>query len=709
MAPLLHSISCAVLCMAAGALCISGTDLENIDPEMLFQYQWDLVQKADSARREKLAQIQTVPQWEARKQYVRDTIMEMIGAFPERTPLNARVVGRLDHPDYQVEMVIYESRPNFYVTANLYLPKNHPLPAPAVLFACGHYPEGKAAENYQRCCIGLAKKGYVVLSFDPLGQGERFQHWEIDLHKSPTGATIFEHAKLGNVCILLGFNLANYFIWDGMRSLDYLLSRPEVDPTRIGGAGNSGGGTQTTYIASLDDRVTVAVPDCYITTLKHRIETRQGADDEQNFNPCFQYGIDHFDLLSLRAPKPIQINAAIEDFFPLAGARQTAEDLKNLYGFYNATERVNIAELPGPHAYDKPHREATYAWMNRWLGNEAAGDTEPEIEMYMYSEGLLQCTASGQVVESLGGETVYTLNKAFYRKHGYNRPVPSSSTELDKWLDDLRADVRKLLALPAATGTPRLFRSEPSTTDFGTQTRLVFESEPGIAVPGWLLMPKEHSDVVQIRVFEDGKDAHLNDEYVRKSLENGNVIYLIDPRGMGETMSKRGDPQKYYDYFQEEQNLAYNSFMLGKPLLGGRVWDVLQAVEVAAALPELGRGRITLQGQGSAALLALFAAALDERIQWTACCDMLVSYESLVMNKYFRWHSSCLIPGVLRSFDLPLVAALVAPRKLSLYDTVDEMKQAMPPTTVREIYQPTEAVYRMRGDIRSFNIHGPEM
>ncbi len=707
MASLLHLISCAALCFTAGVLCVQATDLENIDPEMLFQYQWDLVQKADNARREKLAQIRTVPQWEARKQYVREKITEMIGAFPERTPLNARVVGRLDHKDYRVEMVIYESRPNFYVTANLYLPKNHPFPAPAVLFACGHWPDGKAAGDYQRCCIGLAKKGYVVLSFDPLGQGERFQHWEIDLQQSPTGPAVFEHSKLGNVCILLGFNLANYFIWDGMRSLDYLLSRPEVDPTRIGGAGNSGGGTQTTYIASLDNRVTVAVPDCYITTLKHRIETRQGADDEQNFNPCFVYGIDHFDLLSLRAPKPIQINAAIEDFFPLAGARQTAQDLKNLYGFYNAAERVNIVELPGPHAYDKPHREATYAWMNRWLGNEAAGDTEPEMEIDL--KELLQCTVSGQVVESLGGETVYTLNKTFYRKHGYNRPVPSSSLELEKWLDNLRADVRKLLALPAATGTPRLYRSEPSTIDLGTQIRLVFESEPGIAVPGWLLLPEKPSKGIEILLFEDGKDAHLNDEYVRKSLADGTAIYLIDPRGMGETMSKFGDAEKYYDYFREEQNLAYTAFMLGRPLLGERVWDVLQAVEVAATLPERDGGRIRLQGQGSAALLALFAGALDERIHRTVCCNMLVSYESLVMNKYFRWHSSCLIPGVLRSFDLPLVAALVAPRILSLYDTVDEMKQVMPPTRVREIYQPAEAVYRMRGDIRAFNIHGPEM
>ncbi|MFH1738597.1 MAG: acetylxylan esterase [bacterium] len=688
--------------ITTGAFDISATDLDNIDPEMMHNFQWALVQKADQARREELANLKTTEQWEARKHYVRDKVMEMIGDFPSRTPLNAHVTGLVDHGDYQIRMVVYESRPRFYVTANLYVPKNRAFPAPAVLFACGHWPNAKAAETYQTCCIGLAKKGYVVLSFDPLGQGERLQHWDIDLQRSPTGATIFEHAQLGNVCILLGDNLANYFIWDGIRSLDYLLSLPEVDPNRIGCAGNSGGGTQTAYISALDDRVTVAVPDCYITTLVHRIESRGAADDEQNFNPCFKHGIDHFDLLSLRAPKPIQIVAALEDFFPIDGARQTFRDLQDLYRIYEAVDRVNIAEVAGPHAYDKPHREATYAWMNRWLGNEAAGAVEPQITIE--PEDVLECTTSGQVLESLGGETVYTLNKASYEKVGYKRAVPASESALESWWADLRADVRRLLVLPSLSGSPQMIRGESEEFDAGTKIRIVFESEPGIAVPGLLLLPRERREGVTVMVFEDGKDAHLNDEMVLETLESGRAVYLIDPRGVGETMSQHGDCKKYYDYFREETELSYTSFMLDRPMLGQRVFDVMRAVDAAAVMGDPKFSDIALAGQGRAALMAFFAGALDDRVSEVICRNMLVSYESLARNKYFNHHPTSLIPGVLRSFDLPLAAALVAPRKLILEDTVDEMKEIMPPHRVRELYEPAETVYRMRRNVNGFAV-----
>jgi cephalosporin-C deacetylase-like acetyl esterase len=504
------------------------------------------------------------------------------------------------------------------------------------------------------------------------------------------------------VCILLGYNLANFRIWDGIRGIDYLLTRREVDPKRIGCTGNSGGGTLSTYISALDERVTVGVPSCYITTLPERIRSRITADDEQNFNPCFVYGIDHFDLLSLRAPRPTQINAAIQDYFPIAGARQTFRDLQEMYRVYNAVDRVNIVEADEKHGYSKPLREGTYAWMNRWLGDGSADNAEPEITID--PDYVLQCTTSGQVVESLGGETVYTINRAFYNKVRYRKTVPTNVRQFPNWCEELRAEVRRLLALPSVSGTTAMHRGEPQELEGFTQTRVVFESEPGIAVPGVLLLPRERPARVTVMVFEDGKDAHLSDDHVVNAVKSGRAVYLIDPRGVGETMSQRGDRKRYYAVYQQETELTYTSFMLGRPILGQRVFDVLRALDAVAAMGDVDSRDIAVEGQGRAALTVFFAAALDERVSAVTCHGLLVSYESLAMNKYFNHHPSSLIPGVLRSFDLPLVAALVAPRKLALEGTVDEMKEVMPPHRVREIYRPAESVYRMIGNVRGLAV-----
>ncbi len=698
-----YSVVFILICFFVPCIFVcASTDLVDIDPEMLYNYQFALVKEADRAWRAEISKLKTVEDWEKRKQYVREKTMEMIGEFPERTPLNARTTAAVDCGDYRIEMIVYESRPGFYVTANLYLPKECEFPVPGILFPCGHSSNGKAAEPYQRCCIGLAKKGFVVLNYDPISQGERLQHWEIDLQRTPTGYGTREHCKLGNGCILLGYNLANFRIWDGIRGIDYLLTRPEVDPERIGCTGNSGGGTLSTYISALDERVTVGVPSCYITTLVDRIRVRITADDEQNFNPCFVHGIDHFDLLSLRVPKPTQIDAAIQDYFPIEGARQTFRDLQALYRIYDAEERVNLVEADEKHGYSLPLREGTYAWMNRWLKDGETDDAEPPTTIQ--PDTVLQCTLTGQVVESLGGETVFTINRDRYRRVGYTRHVPETREDLDTWCEVLREDIRDLLVLPPSGGIPNIHIGDTQKNGEITSTRVVFESEPGIAVPGVLLMPQERPSSLTIAVFGDGKDAHLDDERILKRLDKGNGVYLIDPRGVGETISPHGDPDRYYDVYRQETGLTYTSFMLGKPLLGQRVYDVLRSLDGISAVCGANCPEIHLLGQGRAALMVLFAGALDERVESVTCDRMLVSYESLVVNKYFSHHPTSLIPNVLLSFDLPLVAGLIAPRPLVLDETVDPMKTVLPVASVRETYRPAESIYRMQGNVRGLSI-----
>lgn len=188
-----------------------------------------------------VARIRTPDEVAARQAYIRKKVLEALGGFPtEKTPLNARITGTLERDGYRVEKLIYESLPRFYVTANLYLPTTGSPPYPAVLGASGHSANGKAMEAYQRVWISLAKRGFVVLAWDPPGQGERYEYFDAVRGKPRFGSTA-EHTMAGVQCLLTGSNFARYELWDAVRGLDYLLTRPDVDPKRIGVAGNSGG------------------------------------------------------------------------------------------------------------------------------------------------------------------------------------------------------------------------------------------------------------------------------------------------------------------------------------------------------------------------------------------------------------------------------------------------------------------------------------
>ena len=216
-------------------------------------------------RKHRVEQLATIEDVDKRRSYVREQMLKDLGGFPDRAHLNARVVGVLERTGYRIEKVIFESQPHFYVTANLYLPTTGHPPYPAILYPLGHERGGKTNPTWQQMLGSLATKGFVALTWDPIGQGERLQIFDEDLRESKVGNSTTEHTVVGTQCMLVGDHLARYTIWDGRRALDYLLSRKEVDPARIGLTGNSGGGTHTAYIAALDDRI----PGCGALVLYH--------------------------------------------------------------------------------------------------------------------------------------------------------------------------------------------------------------------------------------------------------------------------------------------------------------------------------------------------------------------------------------------------------------------------------------------------------
>ncbi|MET7257263.1 alpha/beta hydrolase [Dyadobacter fermentans] len=297
----------------------------------------------------------TKEQWRKRQADVRAKLARAVGPFPEKTPLNPVITGKLKKEGFSVEKLYFESRPGYHVTAAMFLPDKRQEKGPAIIFCSGHSENGFRSEAYQRLILNYVKKGFIVLAFDPIGQGERIQYQPDELKKGATG----EHSYAGVQSFISGLPPANYFIWDGIRCVDYLLTRKEVDPARIGIAGRSGGGTQSAYIAAMDDRIAAAAPECYITTFDKLIRSNGPQDAEQNLMYGLAEGIDMADFLEVRAPKPALIVATTRDIFAIQGARDSYHEAKRAYKAFGKPEQIQMTEDDAGHASTPRNREAS--------------------------------------------------------------------------------------------------------------------------------------------------------------------------------------------------------------------------------------------------------------------------------------------------------------------------------------------------------------
>jgi cephalosporin-C deacetylase-like acetyl esterase len=629
-----------------------------------------------------------VAQWRAadvsaRKQQLRERMLRALGDMPQRTPLNARVTGVIEHERYRIENVVFESQPRFYVTANLYLPKTGRGPYPAILFPLGHEEGAKAHVVWQQLLVTFAENGYVALAWDPIGQGERVQLYDEDFQASKVIRSTTEHTMLGIQTLLVGDALGRYTVWDGMRALDYLLSRPEVDSKRVGVTGNSGGGTHSAYLAALDDRIQVAAPSCFITSWRRLLETIGPQDAEQNIPPWIAEGLDHADFIHAFAPKPYLVLSAIRDFFSITGARETFQEAQRAYDLLGAASKISMTEADDGHGYTKPRRLAAYRWFDRWLKGQEQEQDRPEREVTPASEEELRCTPTGQVATSLGGETVFSLN----RKRAQSLKRGAVSAE----------QVQRLIAYEKPTG-PLAIRP------FGTLQRsgyriekLVYESEPGIIVPALLFLPEgtgRHAGIVY--VHGRGKAAGVAD--AESLVRAGNVVLAIDVRGIGETRvtadSNGSDWPRYFGDFES----AMTALLSGRTLVGMRARDISRGVDLLASRQEVDSEQIFGAGVEAAGVPLFHAAIMDGRIRKIALDRTLISYAAIVDHKIHRNVFENVIRGVLKSYDLPDLARLVGPREIRIVDAVDPVGQRVGLDTVRAAYTTAKAVWRGAGD-----------
>ncbi len=644
-------------------------------------------------RKRRVEHLATIEDVNKRRSYVREQMLKDLGGFPDRTPLNARVVGVLERPGYRIEKVIFESQPDFYVTANLYLPKTGHPPYPAILYPLGHERGGKTNPTWQQMLGSLATKGFVALAWDPVGQGERLQIFDEDLRESKVGNSTTEHTVVGTQCMLVGDHLARYTIWDGMRALDYLLSRKEVDPARIGLTGNSGGGTHTAYIAALDDRIQVAAPSCYITSWHLMLDTIGPQDAEQTFPLWLEEGLDYPDYLYAFAPKPYLVLSAIRDFFPIAGARETFAEAEKVYSAIGAREKLGMFEADDGHGYNKSRRLAAYDWFGRWL--KGARDTDPEPQIEMATPEELRCTATGQVSTSLGGESVFTLNQkrlAQLKASRLTRPA------------DLPGKVREVIRYEPPSG-PLQVTSYGAITRSGYRIeKLIYESEPGIFIPSLLYVPDEGASkkAAVLMVTGDGKAASASE--AEQFAASGTVVLSIDMRGTGETRVDADVNSREFDHYFGDFNNIMTALLVGKTMAGMRALDISRGVDVLTSRREVDPNQVYGYGKDEGALPLLYTTVLDGRIRRVMLDGMLISYESVVNSRVNRRILEGVAPGMLKYYDLQDLVAAMAPRDVWIVNGTDPMGHELPASEVTKEYRRALEAFSQQGAAQAIHI-----
>jgi len=634
-------------------------------PNSLYHYIAGQAYEMLAKRSEDISRISTLEEWQARQKVLQETLLHIVGPFPSKTPLNAKIIRTIVKDSFRVEHIVYESQPGFYVTSSLFIPSglSKNSKAPAVIYCSGHAEDGYRGQVYQHVILNLVRKGFIVFAFDPVGQGERLEYFDPATGKSIVGGPTTEHSYPGTQAFIAGSSQARYMIWDGIRAVDYLLTRKEVDHARIGITGRSGGGTQSAYIAAMDDRIYAAAPECYITTFTRLLQTMGNQDAEQNLFNEISRGIDQPDLLAVRAPRPALMITTTRDIFSIQGAMEAEKEVSLIYKAYGRESDFGRAEDDTSHASTRKNREAMYAFFQEHLNNPGSPKDEPTRNLSIEE---MQVTATGQVSTSLGGETVFTLNRKESGKLAEKLQAARISDE--SFIPDVLNSAKKLSGYhePADSDEP-VFSGRYRKHGYLIEKYFI-KGEGNYIIPYLLMIPSDLSAKALIYLHPSGKSAEASEgDEMEWFVKHGFTVLAPDIVGVGEMGPGlfRGDA-----YIEGgSHNLWYASMLIGRSIAGIRASDV---VKLAHLLKKNGINEIYAISRKEMAPVILYAAAFDNSISRIALIEPYSSYLSIVRN---RFYCSSFIPGVvpgaLKAYDLPDIEASFAPGRLLMAGVTD--------------------------------------
>lgn len=580
----------------------------------------------------------------------RESFLSLAGRMPGKTPLNAVITGRTPVGDLVLEKIILESRPGHHLTANMYLPAGDG-PFPAVLFFCGHEMTSKATFSYIETAILFAVNGIAVMVTDPVSQGERVQFTDSVGRRVLRGSTT-EHTLLNAGAILSGSSVAAWELYDNVRALDYLVSRPDIDSARIGCMGNSGGGAQTMFFIGYDERVKAAAPCSFITARVREYELNGTGDGCQQI-PCEgREGLEIADYLAIFAPKPLLILAGRYDFVDYRGTVDAYRELEFVYNVLGHPERVSMFTGDDGHGISALKREAALMWFRKWLdadGTPVIMDTPP-----LPDEKETWCTPSGQVNALFGDEiTVQEYNRRMVKELAPERKRFIEKSSREAVLDTLRA----LLSVNFKPGSPVVAELRGSfAAGVAAAGKLILRREGEVPLPCHFYRSagRNISDTVVVWLPHEGKAPAGG--AAGPDPGRYRAVVAADLRGMGETAENaRDNDPKYYN---SEYHNAVLGMHIGQPLAGQRVRDILMILDFISADDELARLPVKIVASGPAAPPALMAAALDNRIASLSLSGTIRSFSEITDRPVEKEWFSYIIPGILRYFDLADIAGI---------------------------------------------------
>lgn len=621
--------------------------------------------------------------WRAQREALRQGLLRAWGGFPtEACPLEPKELGILQRDGYRIEKVVFQTRPGVWMTANAYVP-DRPGKHPAILQVHGHWPGAKQDPVVQSRCIGAAKLGFFVLVVDAFGAGERGVKKALgEYHGDMTGATLLP----------VGLPLSGLQVYENMRAVDYLQTRPEVDAQKIGITGASGGGNQSMYAGAFDERFGAVVPVCsvgnYLVYLRAACCMCEVVPGALRFT-------DEWGVLGLTAPRPLMVVNATKDAvqFSVAEAQKTLGPLEQVFRLYGEPDHLKHAVFESKHDYNRDMREAMYGWMTRHLKGEGDGAPIPEPEIETEDPETLRCYPGDSRPDDF--MTIPRFAAAEGRKLLAARPLPA---EADGWRH--QADRRrKALVETVFGGFPDVPPPGASVVIAGNVESLGFDVEIlGFDVEPRLRQVSSHGPAPQkaaplvVLIEPDGMppaDRSFVDGLERAGWAQASIkLRAIEPRAPAKAKARAGR--------SPDHNPAEWGLWIGRPLLGQWTFDVRRFLDVLeqtdAGLPP----EVILVGQGTGGLVALCAGALDRRVTRVAAVGTLASYITEV--PYQGQRLGLMAPGILREVgDVAHLAALCAPKRVVIAGGVAGDGKPLSADALRAAYEPALHVGKLLG------------
>ena len=597
-------------------------------------------------RDQKMAALKTWQDWENKRQEVNRIYRDIVGTFPEKTPLNAKVTGVLKREDFKVEKIIFESMPGFHVTGSLFIPSKLKGKHPAILYVSGHTELAYKAPKYQHVIINLVKKGFVVFAIDPVGQGERFQYFDPETGKSAVGGPTSEHSYPGLQCFLAGESINKYFIWDGIRAIDYLQTRKEVDSNRIGITGRSGGGTQSVFISAFDERIKASAPENYVTSHRRLLQTRGPQDGEQNYYHWLANGVALEDLLIMRMPKPLLLVTTTRDIFSIQGVREVYKEISNGYQALGLPDNLAMVEDDAGHSPTKSNNEAMYSFFRKHL--DFPGDVQDE-EVTLFEVSELMVTSSGQVSTSIEGESVYSLNKKLANELNSQLIEKRKS---DGFLEKAKKEAMQLSGFESPTDLEYILDGCHQRDGYRICMYILKGPEDEYVIPLLMAIPDGSGPKPAIiSVHPEGKEKGIE---LEELVKEGYIVVSPDLIGAGETK-----PAADFG-----PGPAFGAMILGKSIVGMQASDIVNVVNFLKDQPNIDSGNIQAIAFNEQVPAVLHAATFDTSIKGVALVDGPESYYSVTQKRFydlplpFSWG----VAGALKSYDLPDLENIIAER-----------------------------------------------